>query len=617
MPAGHLPVNLLFDFSILLILAGLGLRLTSSIFPDRGAASFLVATGVGLYLFSTSIFILTALGFLKLKIVATILGFFFLIGLNTLLHLGKKSSFDVLKATFSDNPLQRFEVVLIFLLLVAVMSNLLFGYAPPTGEDELHYHISLPALFVYWGRWVKTPGVCSSFFPLNGELVYTGVLLFRDVLAVKAMVWCSGLLLATSLYVFARRYVLLARFEALFAVVLLYTCPMMSSYHGITSVDMLNLFFEIIGVIVLWEWRKNKDLKLLVLMGVLGGAGMGTRMYAAPWVLAITLFIAIVENRPLDACCFGGIAAIVFSPWWIRNYLETGNPVYPWALWNGAASDPYQMGMLSEKVNLLKRWFTLPFFISTGGFIWGAGPLPWSLIPFSIFRKDLGKNLRPIAILGLGVLFFLHLVPGVATSARYYDAALPWTVILAAAGFGAILSHYAGLVRKLAKVWIVSLLLLPNIALSVGFGMQRLPYLVGRQSEDEYLKKHYSGHEGFEMFHYMRTHCSPSETILHLGDLPNTSAFYFPAHHIIPLSQFAPDFYTRCSTTSQFAKALKEKGVDEVLFIPYSFEPQGDGSWRFLQVSNVRMRVPPLVGPYFKKIFETADAVLYSVTLPR
>ena len=63
MPASHLPVNFFFDLLLLLILTGMGLNVTRFILPGCGGATLLAATGVGLYLFSVTIFALTALAF--------------------------------------------------------------------------------------------------------------------------------------------------------------------------------------------------------------------------------------------------------------------------------------------------------------------------------------------------------------------------------------------------------------------------------------------------------------------------------------------------------------------------------------------------------------------------
>src|SRR5439155_15706075 len=103
MPAGYLPLNLLFALALLLILSGLGLRFTRPLLPDRGLMTVLVATGVGLYVFSGCIFILTAAGLLKWKIVAALLGSFSYLGFQEWRGLCRRWTFENEKKDLSQN----------------------------------------------------------------------------------------------------------------------------------------------------------------------------------------------------------------------------------------------------------------------------------------------------------------------------------------------------------------------------------------------------------------------------------------------------------------------------------------------------------------------------------
>jgi hypothetical protein len=612
MPFHHLFVSLALNVTLLVVLTGLGLRLVGRIFSKEGVLSALVGSCVGISCFIAFIFSITALGILRWPVV---LGFLLIAGLAGYSPLRSFMS-DLLKIRRDDagpEKLGYFGWTLLGLIGVALVANLLFAYAPPTGEDELHYHISLPALFAYWGKWVKTPAVFSSFFPLNGQMLYTGVFVLAGGYAVKALVWLTGGMLALAVYSFGRRCLSLGKTEALLSAALVYTCPMFTSYSGITSVAFINIFFEVVALMVAWKWKERPDHKLLIVLAVLAGVGMGFRMYAAPWVIAIALCILWPVGGIRPVFIYGAIASLLYSPWLIRNVLETGNPLYPWPLWKGAAFDPYQMGMLVKgHEGSLTSLLKLPLSTSVGGLIWGIGPLPWALAPFVMLQREFQKRFARF-VLFIGVLIvILHLVPGVRSHPRYYDAALPWIAMLASAGFQALLIRMSLPLQRTLKVFVIAVLVIPNLFLSLYFGAKRVPLMIGRESEEEYLQKHYPGHEGFEMFQYLRTHFPATESVLRLGDPPNSSAYYFPNFKILPMSSFPPTFYQN-KKPEDFARALRAAGVENILFPYFSYQQEKDGSWRFTEYENMDIVLPPLTGPSFEMRHQTKEAVLYRI----
>ena len=79
-----------------------------------------------------------------------------------------------------------------------------------------------------------------------------GLLLVRTVFTVKTMVWVSGLFAALALYLLCRRGFALSRSLALLAATLYYTLPCITSLNGTTSSDQMNLFFEVLTLILMW-----------------------------------------------------------------------------------------------------------------------------------------------------------------------------------------------------------------------------------------------------------------------------------------------------------------------------------------------------------------------------
>ena len=342
MPAYYVPISIGTDLLLLAIFTGLSLRFVR-FNTLRPPLQLLGACGFGLLLFSYLLFALGQFSLLKTPVFLSVLVLLACFAYRPVRDLLPSSTYRLTLPDF-----QSIEKVLLALILLVALFNFLFGFAPPTGDDELAYHISLPVLYIKMGTMVNVPTLLQSYFYLNGELLYTGVLLLRDIFAVKAMVWLSGLLVVWALYYFAREHLRFERKYALLAVALAYTCPMMTSLHGTTSSDLFNLFLTLVSANLYWEWRQTKSRKLLVLMAVLGGAAIGFRNYAVNWVIPMMAVILLLDRRPLDAFLFGFIAVCVFSPWPIRDFILTGNPFYPSAYWASAATDPYHLAMRPE-----------------------------------------------------------------------------------------------------------------------------------------------------------------------------------------------------------------------------------------------------------------------------
>jgi hypothetical protein len=299
--------------------------------------------------------------------------------------------------------------------------------------------------------------------------LYSVLFLFRKALIVKVFVWFSGLLAGAALWLFARRHLRLERRTSLLALTLFTLMPFTTSLHGITSADLLNLFFELLTLSLLWEPRAARRLPIAALAGVFGGLSLGTRPYSLMWVLALALLMTLFDRRFKETFVFLFVAGLVYCPWPLRDLVWTGNPFYPVALWKGAAADPYLVaGSGHAYANLLSEFIRLPLFLSSGPLIWGMGVLPFALAPMAFCEKD--KNL---ATWRLGFLTILILILTMALpfrNARYFGQAFPLLALFGAMGFENFEAGLSPAFQKGWRGWILLMLVVPNLAMSVYFG---------------------------------------------------------------------------------------------------------------------------------------------------
>ena len=199
---------------------------------------------------------------------------------------------------------------LLAVLALAAVGNFLYNSTPPTGEDELVYHISLPAQWLHAGHLTFPRSNPNAFFPLNGEFITTVMLGVGGWRLAKIFVWLSGLLMAGSLYRFGRAHSGLSVEGALWATAILYTMPCITSLNGTTSVDQLNILFEILCVDCLLDWN-------IGMAGILAGLSLGTRPYSLAWVLAA---VPVFCYNPQEWVTFLGVAAVLALPYPIHNW---------------------------------------------------------------------------------------------------------------------------------------------------------------------------------------------------------------------------------------------------------------------------------------------------------
>ena len=224
---------------------------------------------------------------------------------------------------------------------------LAIALAPPTDYDGLMYHLAVPARFLQAGRIYPMPDVIQANFPFTAEMIYSiGLAFGSDSFGrlLNLVLW--GLLVAGTWWT-GRRY--LGSQTGLPAALALLTAP--GAYiASSTCVEMLWGLLLLAGVLAFFQYLDRSDTGWLVLMGILSGLVLGTKQLAAgvPLMLgcgiaAHLLFsrrVGLLEMvRPLALFC--ATTLLVASPWYLKNWLWLGSPLYPLHTDAGAWADFY------------------------------------------------------------------------------------------------------------------------------------------------------------------------------------------------------------------------------------------------------------------------------------
>ena len=516
---------ILIDLSLLIgfiaIAKVLGAKTLAAVKVDTRETGlpFYFELGIGLGIVSYSVFLLgVTVGFRPVYFQAAALAM--LAGWHKeILHTLREgaASFKELTAEKED----AFAKGLLLLMLVCVVSNIFFNYAPPVEGDELCFHLNLPQKYLLHGRIFNIPEDSLSYFFLTLNLLYIPLMAIKSVFAAKLLSAAFGIFDMALVYQLTREFV--GKRYALLAAVLFYTMPMTTGLAGIGKIDAGATFYALLA---LWSFLKYSCAELkdettwLVLFGVCSGIMMAAKWSGVFFVMAFTLMLAgilIVKKKGVYATLktvfvYGFTALLFILPWLIKNTLWIGNPLYPAKILSRLPYDEtawYAKHIIMSRfgVETIKGYF---FNIITGtGYVIAAFLPLYGILK----KKDPRINtLLVFAGLFVAVLFLL----GYALDLPRYAYCCSAVFCIACAYTVVTLSDTNPQLKRIIAALVLATILAPNVCISVYFGAKRIPFVLGFQSEDQYLQKQYE-FEGWDVVKWVGKNISPTAKICYLG----------------------------------------------------------------------------------------------------
>lgn len=305
-----------------------------------------------------------------------------------------------------------------FILVLAAMAAL----APPTGKDALLYHLAVPKAWVQAGGGIEVPGNVASFYPLGAQVQSVWALLLGGVggrwigeAAAMLTLFAWAPLLLGIVHGWARERGLGSAW-AWTATLVVAAVPLVyhvaaSGYADLALAAAIALLARAAGR---W-WATGDDAwlgRVALALGFALAVKPTTVFVAGP--VAIVLAAGAYRRRQPWRAGVRGAAALagavaLASPWYLRNWARTGNPVYPFAvdLLGGVAA-----GWDAERARLYEAFFGL----------WGGadrGLLEQVLAPVRIaLVARLEDPARYDGVLGVAMLAGLPLVAWAAWRRR-------------------------------------------------------------------------------------------------------------------------------------------------------------------------------------------------------
>ena len=295
----------------------------------------LATTGLGMIAWSTALFALAALARLRpggLRAAA-------LAAAGAGVALAARDALRARRGPRRSGRLDWREAAGAACLALALAASYLLSLDPRLEWDADTYHLTLPRIFLEQGGFVRIPFFVYSTWPLATELLYAVALAVRDHVLAAGLHFGCGALLVIGAGGLARRSAGPA--AGVLAGALLLVDPAFRFEIRTAYVDLAFALFFFLAWCA-WEpagasGEPRHRRMLLALAGVFLGGAAGTKLVGS---LASAVFAALELGRGLarrrgpgallrDQACLLLPAIALASPWYLRSFALTGDPLYP------------------------------------------------------------------------------------------------------------------------------------------------------------------------------------------------------------------------------------------------------------------------------------------------
>lgn len=525
-----------------------------------------VAFAIGLGVLGWLVFPLSAAGWISDR------GFWTLLGLGALGLLA-------LRNASRASPVEPWSLShsLIFAGLAVVLGfDVLEALAPPTDGDSLAYHFTRPKSIIRDDAIGLVPHAVTGVTPMLIQMTYVPVLLLGEELGLTGWTFLSGWAAVALIYVVARQSV--SRSWALMAALVFATTPLIVYAAGSGQVEVRIMLFVVVAAWAAGRAVESGEARYAVLAGLCAGFFAGAKLTGPVFVIAVCLFLLCHRRRFTFVFAAGCAAAVAGLQWYIWNWAQTGDPLFPFlfpilgvsdpTLWNAEqhaifntvydrVERPFEVSFLNWLVYPFAATFAPPPEIEGGR----AGLGPFAIVaalPAAVGAwacRDRIRRSPLLAFAAIAVFFYtLAFFMGSPQRVRHFAPVWPLLVIVLIAGAARCADRFS--VR-----WPITGGAAAVVAIQMGgvvlFGANFAPVVSGSVDRSTYLRSKINAYAGVEWIN----------ANLGLGDRvateQRTQLYYLdvPFYFIHPNDQAVVPWRHDASRSRETAQALVKEGI--------------------------------------------------------
>jgi hypothetical protein len=264
------------------------------------------------------------------------------------------------------------------LVVTGQILALVAALAPPTAKDTLLYHYALPKAWIAAGRAIEIPYNIAGYYPLGVEMHAVWAMLLGAPLGARVAEAAAGAtlflfapLLVMTVYGWARERGADRAWAATAALVIAW---IPSAYEVAASayVDLALAGYTALAVRAFGRWWVSGQPGQLAWVAAGIGGALSIKLSAAFLLLPLALLGLLhalgagsqdrEAARPTTALTAAGVlgalalGVTLAAPWYVRNWIRTGSPLFPFYLEIWPAQAP---GWDLERSRLYETLFSL------------------------------------------------------------------------------------------------------------------------------------------------------------------------------------------------------------------------------------------------------------------
>jgi hypothetical protein len=443
--------------------------------------------------------------------------------------------------------------------------TLIGAVAPAKGNDALVYHLSDAKYFAQHHMVTFIPYTSTSIWPYFMQMFFTLGMLFDNPLLAKLFHYAMALFGGFAVYSFGRRYI--NREVAFLAAAIFYLTPGVFTQATYAYIDVGWAFYTFIGFYAILLRDSSSERTLLIFAGVMCGIAADTKYIGLITPVAIGLILIIkgflhrenYKDLTNSFTLFTITVLVVIFPYYIRPYLYTGNPLYPFYVKYIGESGwyvPSGFGMDRNLINLIVSPWYLTYYPGKtfGGNESQLGPIFLAFLPALFFLRRKGK---PILLISIFVGIFYCLWFFKFPAARYILPIIPFLALLSGYIVWAIdnRSKYFGYLIKT----VFSIFLVLNFGLCIYYNREELAFFLKGANVEGYLAKQ---DRSSKIFQYINKNTPPTSKILLVNEIRD---FYLDRNHIRELYYRIYDKY-QLKEIDAIIDDLEIKGITHILY---------------------------------------------------
>lgn len=397
-----------------------------------------------------------------------------------------------------------------------VLVDVILSAAPPTSGDAIAYHLSAPKLWLEAGRIFPVWWSWQSFQPFSAEMHFALALALEGGRAAMVVGSLFAAFSAACVYGLARA---LAGTHVAAVAALLWVG------QGVFVWEATGGFVELLlaGFVALAAWhvvalRETGRAGDAAWAGLSAGLAAAVKYHGLVFlpVLAVLALLAIGRGRRILALAAFAALACIALPWYVRNWIVTGNPAYPFLadVFGGRyldAATRYDLdqSLAGTGIPGIARLpiFPLEFLLHTDRYERGYSFSP-ALFALPLVAVAVGTRMLRLIALGI-VVYLVVWWEEMQQVTRYLLPVLPFAAVLA--GWAAAWLWEQRTPGRRVLLTLAAVTAIPLVAITGLFAWRTAPGALGLEREGRYVQR-LTG--TYDAFRWLDTRLPPDGRVL-------------------------------------------------------------------------------------------------------